>query len=506
MKSTARFLVTVALVLAGIESRVAAQVDRSFVTSVSVDWTKIDRTSQTTPTLQVVVNPELRRGTAVHDGALAALRDLNADYVRYVPWLPYPKLAVAEFSPPGAGKTSWDFTAIDPMTIDFLDATRGHSSILNFSTIPQWMFKTDKPVGYPADPYQVYWDYTQGTELRDPSMKELAGYYARLVDWYSNGGFTDENGVRHDSGHHYSIAYWEVFNEIDFEHHMTASQYTRRYDAVVSAIHAVSPRTKFVGLALADPSGHLPYFEYFLNSKNHARGVPLDLISYHFYATPAASEGADQWQTTFFKQADNFLGTVRKIQAIRLRLSPSTRTTIDELGVILPNDNNLDPGDRIPPIYWNAAASLYAYLFVELTKLGIDVVGESQLVGYPTQFPSVSMIDWNNAKPNARFWVLKLLKKNFGPGDLLAATTWQSRDTQNADLEIQAWRTSTGRKFLLVNKRNVPETVLLPDEVSGGRIDEVNLLSAENPAISRTLSATKITLDPFEVAVVHVGQ
>jgi alpha-galactosidase len=35
------------------------------------------------------------------------------------------------------------------------------------------MFKTPKPVRYPADPNRAVWDYTQGTELRDPSMKEL---------------------------------------------------------------------------------------------------------------------------------------------------------------------------------------------------------------------------------------------------------------------------------------------------------------------------------------------
>jgi hypothetical protein len=36
------------------------------------------------------------------------------------------------------------------MTEDFMNATAGHSVILNFSTIPQWMFKTEKPVAYPA--------------------------------------------------------------------------------------------------------------------------------------------------------------------------------------------------------------------------------------------------------------------------------------------------------------------------------------------------------------------
>ncbi len=47
---------------------------------------------------------------------------------------------------------------------------------------------------------------------------------------------------------------------------------------------------------------------------------------------------------------------------------------------------------------------MYAYIFlVELTKIGIDIAGESQLVGYPTQFPDVSMVNWNTGNPNARY-------------------------------------------------------------------------------------------------------
>ena len=53
------------------------------------------------------------------------MKDLGADYVRYVPWLPYPKLGVAELEPPTPQKTSWDFSLIDPMTKDFLDCDRG---------------------------------------------------------------------------------------------------------------------------------------------------------------------------------------------------------------------------------------------------------------------------------------------------------------------------------------------------------------------------------------------
>ena len=122
---------------------------------VTVDWSKVLRVSRMTPTLQVVVNPPLRRGATLHDPAFRDLHDLGCDVVRYVPWLPYPKLAVAELEPPKNGKTSWDFSLIDPMTVDFLEATAGHSVMLNFSTIPQWMFKTPQPVAYPEDPDQA---------------------------------------------------------------------------------------------------------------------------------------------------------------------------------------------------------------------------------------------------------------------------------------------------------------------------------------------------------------
>src|SRR5678815_4033691 len=109
--------------------------------TLDVSWNKALMVSKSVPTLQVVVNAMLRKNSPIHDGSFQALKDLAADYVRYVPWLPYPKLGVAELEPPKDGKTSWDFTVIDPMTIDFLEATKGHSVILNFSTIPQWMWK-----------------------------------------------------------------------------------------------------------------------------------------------------------------------------------------------------------------------------------------------------------------------------------------------------------------------------------------------------------------------------
>jgi hypothetical protein len=481
-------------------------IGQDYPTQLIVHWDKVIRTTQTTPTLQVVVNPPLQRGTPVHDNAFKALHELGADYARYVPWLPYPKLGVAELEPPKEGKSSWDFTLIDPMTVDFLEASKGHSTILNFSTIPQWMYKTDKPVVYPADPTQVTWDYEQGTELRDPTLKEVADYYARLLSWYTKGGFTDEFGKWHESGYHYSIPYWEVLNEIDFEHHISPETYTRLYDEVVLAMKKVEPSTKFVGLALAMETNP-GYFEYFLDHKNHKPGVPLDFISYHFYAVPTSDETPEVEQFTFFAQADGFLKTVRYIEAIRKRLSPETKTTMDELGAISADDQaQAEPGHATKPIpesYWNLAGAMYAYLFGQLTELGIDVAGESQLVGFPTQFPSVSMVDWNNGKPNARFWVLKLLHDNFGPGDeQVEIARAPASSVDNPYLYSLALATRDGkRRVLLVNKRDRTSDVSVAGS-TGGHVNYVDQTTGFNPPAAAKLNTDVIKLAGFSVAVV----
>lgn len=500
-RSSKNVLAMVTTVLLGVVAAGAQSPQKA--DEVTVDWAKTIIVSKSTPTLQVVVNPQLLRGAKLHDPSFAALHMLGADYVRYVPWLPYPRQAVAELSAPADGKTSWDFSHIDPTLDDFMKATEGHSVILNFSTIPAWMFKTDKPVTFPDDPNQVFWNYTQGTELRDPSMKEVSDYFARLLSWYTKGGFTDEYGKRWESGHHYKVAYWEVLNEIEFEHHWTPQQYTKFYDAVTTAMRKVDPQIKFMALALAQPSEHPEMFEYFLNPANHKSGVPLDFITYHFYASPTSDQTLDHWQYTFFDQAKGFLNTVRYVEEIRKRLSPSTKTDLDELGVILSEDGKeIDHpgyiGKPEPEGYWNLAGAMYAYIYTEAAKLGIDVLGESQLVGYHTQFPSVSMMNYNTGDPNPRFWTLKLLKDHFGPGDKLVETK-----NSNDALSIQAFDTKQGKTLLVINKRNRAGQVTLPADAEGATVTLVAPSTGDHPPAEEKLQGRSLSLQPFEVAVVQ---
>jgi hypothetical protein len=139
---------------------------------------------------------------------------------------------------------------------------------------------------------------------------------------------------------------------------------------------------------------------------------------------------------------------------------------------------------------------MYAHLYIELTKLGVEVVGESQLVGYPSQFPSVSMMDYETGKPNARFWVLKLLKDSFGPGDKLVGT-----EGGDADLDAQAFLTTRGKRILLVNKHLKTKVVQLPTDFKAATITRVAPSTGDNPPECKLLPERTITLEPNEVAV-----
>jgi hypothetical protein len=463
---------------------------------LKVYWDNVVAVSKTTPTLQLVENPKVRNSSSIHESVFKALKDLQANYVRYVPWYPYPKLAVAELAPPSRTSTFWDFSYLDSTMNDFMEATQGHDVVINFSTTPAWMWETTEKVIYPDNAYQTCWDYNQGTKLKDTTMKELADYYVRLFSWYTKGGFTDELGKRQKSGHYYVIPFWEVLNEPDLEHNISPQLYTKMYDAIVTELKKISPETKFVGISAAQ-TNNPEYFEYFLNPKNHKQSVNLEGISYHHYSSPSVEgQPLEMYQYTFFEKADAFLDKVRYIENIRKRLAPQTFTMINELGVILRSPEVSGPIDNN---YWNLAGAMYAYIYLELTKMGIDVAGESQLVGYPSQFPDVSMVNWENGKPNARYWVLKLLIDNFHPGDKLVKT-----DSGVKDVIAQGFIGNTSKKILLINKKNIRIELKLSKEIKGARISCVDVTTGENPPVSVNLLTENISLEPFAVAVVDL--
>jgi hypothetical protein len=524
--------------------------------SISCSWSSEIRALKTVPAFQTVVNPVTCRESPYHDAVYDKIAKLGANYQRYVPWLPYPRLGIVELEPPshggmcgfvssgGAGNiwsttldcgaqgagtidkvvfadygkptgycnnlkadttctkdvsatvaaacvgkasctllsddatfgtapcggnrlavevtcsdksvdtfTYWNFDQPDEGMIDFLTAadSSNRSTIPNFSTIPNWLFSdnTDRTY-FPDDPLGETWGYERGKVLADPTLQALGDYYGRLVAHYVEpGGFLDEAGRRIPGvvGGPFVMSHWEVLNEIEFEHNWGVEEYTRIYDAIVSGIHKWAPtgskNMKFVALALGN-SGNTGYAQYFLNASNHnPTSTPIDMISFHHYAGASSRDGGDNSSDygQFFPSGDAWLNQVAEFIAIRDALNPSVLLDADEVGVILPDDNDAkytsgEPG--FPAIYWNAAGSMYAYLYGTTSVLGLDVLGESQLIGYPSipftrgapyngnwtappQFPSVSLLSWGGAfgqmgDGTARYWSLKLLIDTFAPG------------------------------------------------------------------------------------------
>jgi hypothetical protein len=110
------------------------------------------------------------------------------------------------------------------------------------------------------------------------------------------------------------------------------------------------------------------------------------------------------------------------------------------------------------------------------------------------------MMNWTNGKPSARYWVLKLLKDNFGPGDKLVST-----NSGTSQVAAQAFIAPEGRKLLLINKRNKSIQLELPAAAAkGGQVKIVDVSTGDNPPVQQRLFNNSITLKPFSVAVVQL--
>jgi hypothetical protein len=429
-------------------------------------------------------------GHPLHAAAIAHLRKLKADMARIQFWHPYPRLGVPELSAPEGGRTFWDFRLADQALLDFYHAAEGRPVMVNFSTVPDWMIKTWAPVPVPDDPDAIDWEYNQGKELKDSSLQQLTDYYRRIAEWYIRGGFRDEAGVAHVSGHHLTFAYWEVLNEIDEEHMWSPEVYTRIYDAVVAAVKPVDPTMHFSALALANPAAHLDQFRYFLNSTNHRPGIPLDMVSYHFYIAANPGEDMDSLQKLFYQRADGVLETVREVEAIKRGLSPATKTYINELGTMWMDGKKVD-GQPIAERYWTLSSAVFAYTYLGLVRQGVDLVGSAELIDYPGQYAGVSLLDWKTGKPFARYYVTRELIRDVRTGDRLCPT-----DVTGETVAAQGFVSDRGRVIVLVNRLHSRQQVTIPTERG---MHALAVADARTAPRSTRFSGATITLAPDAV-------
>jgi hypothetical protein len=122
-------------------------------------------------------------------------------------------------------------------------------------------------------------------------------------------------------------------------------------------------------------------------------------------------------------------------------------------------------------------------------------------VGYPTQVPSVSMVDWNTGKPNSRIRLLNLLRGNFGPGDKIVETEPFNRLVDSYLYSLAVVKPDGKRRILVVNKRDRPFDITVPG-ATGGQEDFVDQITGFDPPATAKLTSEKITLNGLAVAVV----
>jgi len=505
-----------------------AQVTQSAADSVTVaaKWNNVTRTSETVPTTQHLANAFTLRTSPLNKQLLKDLKGLHTNDTRLQLWFSVPNQVIAELKEPTATETFWDFKYMDPVVIDFYKNTSGRRHI-NIGTIPRWMFKLP-PVDVPTDPAASFYPYakdTNGDLLKDPTGKQFADFQARIFQWYTKGGFTDEIGKFHKSGYHYKIDYWGVLNEPSLENHISVEEYTVLFDAVATAIHKIDPDVQFMGPEIVGAQFVLPFARYFLNPKNHNPAAPpVQWFSFHNYVM--STNDPKEWQAAFFtapmddkafgSAALAFAGVLRDVVKVRDELSPNTRIAIDELGTFdalkafdFNDPNSSNPANTTEaysaynPLYWVATGGNWAVNFIIAENQGVPLFSMTQMVGAPTQSESCSMINWDTAQPNAHYRVLELVNSNFGPGDKLADT--QSSST---DVVAQASITAAGRKVLLVNTSDKTIAVDLSKALGGSslKVEVVDEASGEKPPRKDRASSTTVTLAPFAVAVVSGGK
>ena len=71
--------------------------------TISVSWDQAIHPLRTSLAYQVVVNSVTARDSPYHDQVYQKIKDLGASYQRFVPWLPYPRMGIAELEPPSHG-------------------------------------------------------------------------------------------------------------------------------------------------------------------------------------------------------------------------------------------------------------------------------------------------------------------------------------------------------------------------------------------------------------------
>ena len=414
---------------------------------VTIDWGTTLRRTNAVPTYLDQVNAAaFARTSPIHDAAFSRIHEMGADRVRYLHWDANGFTQGIEAPPTnGTNCSVWNFSRFDPYVVDFMNASVGHQSVINFAAPPGWY---SEPCPHPPT--------CNNSGYLDPTGVKAGEYFSKVISWYTKGGFTDECGQKHVSGHYFNWTYWEVLNEVDTGssgihcqswNNSAASldcarRYTAVFDGIVTVLKRDHPQLLFTGLVLAMPdcANADVWFDFFLNSSNHRSPVRENLkeylwaVSMHFYSENGYCQGLAPWPEGWrsigdnpgdvFLQSAQFISRARKIQAIVDRATPWVKTVANEIGMMAPMGSG--PGSNYQDMnetydlfgadrwWWNLEAAQYSFVYASLAAIGYDQMAASQLTAQPGNAASIAMLDWTNGEGTAWYWVVKMFVDTLG--------------------------------------------------------------------------------------------
>ena len=525
------------------------------VTEVTVDWAHpTDGAVRTSSQIEVDFMPFLSRSDdgGSFDGYFNALSNLGAEYMRFSPWVGYPKVVVPELEESSCPGSNWNSTLMDQAMSDFMagvcgmDAGEGrceHSVAQQLSTMPVWLYKDGKPTEpLPADPWvfpsgdmNFYSQPAHSARLKDPTCGQMARYAARFVGWYTASGFTDECGHYHHSGLRYNWEFLSVLNEN--EHEMVPStQYTTCFDRWREEISKVNPNIKLIGpegissLACCDSSGQFgpltkdrhDFIYDFLNPANHKNGEPPAVLSFH------VSVGMKGQKASMFGGFDAWFDAFAlPLQSTRDKLSPTTQLAMNEYitevwewcatssgeaaaaaaGGACPDasfSNTSNMTINRATLQWSLAAAAYAYGFGRLSELGYLYVTADQLVAgpWPDNCPFVASLDWQSGEPNAKFWIVRMLAAALGKRERTLMPTVVSNNATAYALGMQMAGTEQ-RVLLLVSKTSELQTfdVGFAKGWRGAVLEGVGAEPGFVPPRATTVAAGSVRVGPYGIAL-----
>ena len=295
---------------------------------------------------------------------------------------------------PDAVYGHWDFTAMDALLSSL--RAKGITYFLNVRTAPPWMF--DQRTG----------------QLPDSSFAKFASYMVDLVDWYNKGGFTDNQGIFHASGHYHWIPAWEIWNEPksgwdipapiacrSCAPWMTAPRYARLYDLVATAMRHADP-TIAVGGPAINSWPDMPYLATFM----HDETAKLDFFSLHFYGATSAQEPDQLVFASIY--GPRF---AQRLAALRTIVPASIPLWVDELNINEASSaTDIDPRGTSPVIYPFLAASLTTAMIA-----GVSVVDQFNLLS-DQQFGLINSATNTITRP---YWFCRVFAQQFPAGSHL---------------------------------------------------------------------------------------